>query len=273
MKCEAKSFTMNGAVTKLLSESRIFRNYTIAFRKLSGLSLHLRPIEAPLLPRGGAARQKWSCAVLGQPTCGCKSCAKGFERTAGDGLSGQTMRCGCGCCGAVVPIRSGRDVVALLQVASSSKAKSSFSPAVTTKERKYRAALQLAEIFSEQLSGLCNQMLVQKQSGESQGIIRAKDFIAQHSSESISSGRVAKELHLSRSYFCNLFKKNTGLTFTEYLSRARIEHVKKLLLNQKMRVSEIAFQTGFQSLTHFNRVFRKVTGQSPTDYRQRLLTA
>lgn len=181
------------------------------------------------------------------------------------------MRCGCGCCGAVVPIRSGRDVVALLQVASSSGAKSPFRPGTNPKERKHRAAIQLAGIFTDQLSGLCNQMLVQKQSGESPIIIRAKDLIALHSSESISSGRVAIELRLSRFYFCNLFKKNTGLTFTEYLSRLRVEHVKKLLLNLNMRVSEIAFQTGFQSLTHFNRAFRKVTCQSPTEYRVRVL--
>lgn len=45
---------MNGAVTKLLSESRIFRNYTKAFRELSGLSLYLRPIEAAVLAHGGA---------------------------------------------------------------------------------------------------------------------------------------------------------------------------------------------------------------------------
>ena len=161
--------------------------------------------------------------------------------------------------------------MALLQVASSSGAESSFSPGANPQERKYRAAIKLAGIFSEQLSGLCNQVLVQKQNGEPPAIIRAKDFIAQHSSESISSTRVAKELHLSRFYFCNLFKKNTGLTFTEYLSRVRVEHVKKLLLNLNMRVSEIAFQTGFQSLTHFNRVFRRITGQSPTVYRERLL--
>ena len=261
---------MNGAVTKLLSESRIYRNYAKAFRELSGLSLYLRPIDPQVLPHSAAARQKWSCAMLGQPTCRCKSCAKGFERLVAV-LGARRMRCGCGCCGAIVPVRSGRDVVALLQVSPASGAERLSSPAVNSKERKYRAALQLAVIFSEQLSGLCNQMLVQKQSSESPVIIRAKDFIAQHSSESISSGRVANELHLSRFYFCNLFKKNTGLTFTEYLSRLRVEHVKKLLLNPNMRVSEIAFQTGFQSLTHFNRIFRKVTGQSPTEYRERLL--
>ena len=67
-----------------------------------------------------------------------------------------------------------------------------------------------------------------------------------------------------------MFKRSTGVTVTEYLTRVRIERVKELLLNPNLRISEIAFQTGFQSLTHFNRVFLKLTGQSPTEYRVRL---
>src|SRR6266542_416955 len=265
---------MNAAVTKLLSGSRIYRGYRKAFRELSGLPLFLRPIERTLLPCVGPARQKWSCAVLGQPSCGCKSCAKSFERiAAGNVAREQTMRCGCSCCGAAMPIRLGNDIVALLQIGSAKSAENSRTPAVKSKERKHRAALKLAGIFAEQLAGLSNAMLVQKQSGEPPFVSRAKDFIAQHYSERISSGQVAKELHLSRFYFCNLFKKNTGLTFTEHLSLVRVEHVKKLLLNPNRRVSEIAFQTGFQSLTHFNRVFLKLTGLSPTAFRERLLKA
>ena len=74
----------------------------------------------------------------------------------------------------------------------------------------------------------------------------------------------------TRFYFCRLFKSGTGLTFTAYLARVRIERVKELLLrNPNLRVSEIAFETGFQSLTHFNRLFVKLTGEPPTEYRQR----
>lgn len=124
-------------------------------------------------------------------------------------------------------------------------------------------------IFAEQLGGLSDQLVVQKQSTESPTVSRAKEFIAQHYSEEISSARVAKELHLSRFYFCKLFKSGTGLTFTEYLVRVRIERVKELLRNPNLRISEIAFQTGFQSLTHFNRLFAKLTGESPTEYRKR----
>jgi hypothetical protein len=62
------------------------------------------------------------------------------------------------------------------------------------------------------------------------------------------------------------------LGFTEFISRTRIEKARNFLLNPNLRISEIGFETGFQSLTHFNRVFRKIAGQSPTEYRGRLST-
>jgi AraC-like DNA-binding protein len=53
----------------------------------------------------------------------------------------------------------------------------------------------------------------------------------------------------------------------------RVEKAKNLLLNPNLRISEIAYEVGFQSLTHFNRVFKRVVGQSPTDYRAELPNA
>ena len=67
--------------------------------------------------------------------------------------------------------------------------------------------------------------------------------------------------------YLNLAPFGTGLTFTEYLGRVRIEKANTLLLNPHLRISEIAYDVGFQSLTHFNRVFRQIFGQSPTAFR------
>jgi AraC-like DNA-binding protein len=67
-----------------------------------------------------------------------------------------------------------------------------------------------------------------------------------------------------------MFKKSTGLTFTDYLARVRVEKVRNLLLNPHKRISEAAFEAGFQSLSQFNRVFRRVAGEAPTTYRDRL---
>ena len=74
---------------------------------------------------------------------------------------------------------------------------------------------------------------------------------------------MAKAVNTSTFYFCKMFKKVTGINFTDYLSRVRIEKSKNLLLNPNLRVSEIAFEVGFQSLTHFNRVFKKILASRP----------
>ena len=66
------------------------------------------------------------------------------------------------------------------------------------------------------------------------------------------------------------YNSTGGLTFTDYLARTRIEKVKNLLRNPHKRISEVAYEIGFQSLSQFNRVFRRVAGKSPTVWRAKL---
>jgi AraC-like DNA-binding protein len=101
-------------------------------------------------------------------------------------------------------------------------------------------------------------------------VIRAKEFIEEHQSDDLSLTDVARAVNASTFYFCKVFKKTTGINFTDYVSRVRIEKAKNLALNPNLRISEIAFEVGFQSLTHFNRVFKRITGMSPTQYRAQL---
>jgi AraC-like DNA-binding protein len=101
-------------------------------------------------------------------------------------------------------------------------------------------------------------------------VSRAKLYITEHQNEEISLRQVATSVNTSAFYFCKMFKEATGLTFTDYLARLRIEKVKNLLLNPHKRISEVAYEVGFQSLSQFNRVFRRVTGQAPTVWRAKL---
>jgi len=98
----------------------------------------------------------------------------------------------------------------------------------------------------------------------------ARQFIQEHQADKLTLTAVAKAANTSTFYFCKLFKKTTGMHFTEYLSQVRVEKVKSLMPNSNLRISEIAYGAGFQSLTHFNRVFKRITGQSPSDYRMKL---
>ena len=116
-----------------------------------------------------------------------------------------------------------------------------------------------------------NQVFIQRENAEPPVIAKARASSRNIRPRNLSLSQVAKAVNMSSYYFCKMFKKVAGINFTDYVARVRIEKSKNLLLNPNLRVSEIAFEVGFQSLTHFNRVFKKILGQSPTDYRAQLL--
>jgi AraC-like DNA-binding protein len=90
--------------------------------------------------------------------------------------------------------------------------------------------------------------------------------------EHLSLATVAQASGASVFHFCKVFKRTTGLKFTDYVTRVRLEDAKTQLLNPSRRISEIAYDVGFQSLTQFNRMFKRVFGQSPTEFREHLGT-
>jgi AraC-like DNA-binding protein len=98
-------------------------------------------------------------------------------------------------------------------------------------------------------------------------IWRARQFIHEHSDEGLSLTKVAKSVHISPNYLSERFKEVTGINFVDYIARTRTEKARELLENSNLRISEIAFAVGFQSLSQFNRVFKKLSGKSPTQFR------
>ena len=168
-------------------------------------------------------------------------------------------------CDTAVPVQVGDRVIGFLQTGQEA-----YFGARVVSQKQHDSAIKLLGIFAQHLSLLSNQMVVKQENSEPPVITRAKEYIHEHQTEEISLGQVAKAVNTSTFYFCKMFKKFTGINFTDYLSRLRIEKSKNLLLNPNLRVSEIAFEVGFQSLTHFNRVFKRILGQSPTEYRSQL---
>jgi AraC-like DNA-binding protein len=101
-------------------------------------------------------------------------------------------------------------------------------------------------------------------------IWKARQFIDKHSDEELSLKQVAKAVNMSPNYLSEKFKQVTKVNFVSYIARMRYEKSRALLQNVDLRISEIAFATGFQSLSQFNRVFKKLSGKSPTEYRAAL---
>ena len=93
------------------------------------------------------------------------------------------------------------------------------------------------------------------------------DYIIKHIHEPLSVQRLADYTHMVPQSFCRWFKKNTGHSFVSFVQHTRIEIVCSALVSGNTPIQEIAFSTGFESISHFNRVFRKLKGMSPRAYR------
>lgn len=100
------------------------------------------------------------------------------------------------------------------------------------------------------------------------GIGRALTFVNDHLTEPMSLSHVAEEARLSRFHFCRLFRRLVGISFREYVHALRIDRAKILLADQGQTVTEVAYRTGFNDLSHFDKVFNRVVGVSPTAYRR-----
>lgn len=102
---------------------------------------------------------------------------------------------------------------------------------------------------------------------ESVDIWKARQFIKQYSDEEISLTKVAKAVNISPTHLSEKFRQVTGVNFVDYVARTRFDKACELLADGDLRISEIAFEVGFQSLSQFNRVFKKFSGKSPSAYR------
>ena len=280
-----------------LSRSKIYQDYERAFSEATRLPLSLRPVEVWNTSHRGKKHENPFCALVSNSSRSCAACLDvQHQITETDGDKPRTVTCFAGLSDTAVPIHLGLKTIGYLQTGQillrmPSKAQfqriarqllewganfdmiqleeAYFQSRVLTTPQ-YQAMVKLLEIFAQHLSTLSNQIALQEANAEPPIIHRAKEFIENHKSDAISLSEVARALNVSTFYFCKLFKKATGINFTEYLSRVRIEKAKNLLLNPNLRVSEIAYEVGFQSLTHFNRVFLRIVGRSPTAYRDAL---
>lgn len=102
-------------------------------------------------------------------------------------------------------------------------------------------------------------------------IWKARNYIREKGEDGLSLKKVAEAVNISPNYLSEKFKRVTGENFVAYITRHRIEKARDLLRDPKIRISEIAFAVGFESLSQFNRSFKKLTRESPSQLRMRLL--
>ncbi len=280
-----------------LAQSQIYLGYERAFGDATGLPLTLRTPDAWQVAQKDNPHQNPFCALMAAQSRSCAACLQMQQELSEKATDAPvTATCFAGLSDSAVPVKLGDQVIGYLQtgqVALRPPTQSGFKKVRArldelkvpgdreameaawlksrhVSRRQYEGAVQLLSSFAEQLSNASNQIALRQANAEPPAITRAKTFITEHLAEDLSLGDVAKAVNMSRFYFCKTFRKATGLNFTDYVARLRIERAKELLINPNLRVSEIAYEVGFQSLTHFNRVFRRIVGKAPTTYRGKL---
>ncbi|WP_171691677.1 response regulator transcription factor [Paenibacillus germinis] len=87
-------------------------------------------------------------------------------------------------------------------------------------------------------------------------------------SKSYRMEQVASQVGYSMPYFSTMFKKTTGRTFTQYIMELRINKAKQMISTTNLRTNEIAERVGLENYRHFNKIFKRIVGMNPSDYRQ-----
>lgn len=283
-----------GQLIETLSRSETFQDYARAYSEVVGMPLALRPVETWQLPFHGKRKENPFCAQMAGNSHTCAACLQLQEQLGQDARHKPAIRtCAFGLCEIAVPVKLGQQTIGFLQTGQVLRRKpttASFQRAVArakklgvdignqTSKRAFfntpvvlpgtlAAVSGLLTIFADHIARKSNELTLQAANGEPPFITRAKQFIYDHYTDDLSLRIISENVNTSRFYFCKQFRKVTGLSLTQFISRVRIEKAKNLLLNRNLRVSEIAFEIGFQSLTHFNRAFKKINGQSPSAYR------
>ena len=287
----------NGKLIETLARSEMFQNYERAYAEATGMPMTLRPVETWQLPFRGRRNENAFCALMAEKSHTCAACLQLQGKLAQDAMNEPATRtCAYGLCETAVPVKLGPQTIAYLQtgqVMREAPTETSFQRAVeqarklgveigneptkrayfgtpVASQGKLDSVSNLLAIFADHLAMKSNQLVVQAESLEPPIIAKAKQFVRDHYTEDLSLGQVASAVNTSVFHFCKLFRKWSAVTFTEFVSRTRVEKAKNLLLNPNLRSSEIAFAVGFQSLTHFNRMFKQIAGETPTDFRGRL---
>lgn len=111
--------------------------------------------------------------------------------------------------------------------------------------------------------------LRKRQVSESRLLVeRGASYIQNHLQQNLSVADCAKAVHLSPSYFSNLFKKEMGVTLAQYITHCRMEKAKELVL-EGMQVQDIAGSLGYEDRPYFTELFKKHTGMTPTEFRMK----
>lgn len=299
--------TGSGGLFQQVSQSETMANYRAAFEQATGLPLWM---ESPVDPDAGAPLSAVDCpSDKINPFCQkifwtdapCQACVDAHSLlAAAPGEKASTIKCFAGLQVTAVPVWLGPRVLGYLRTgqvfAGPSKTgdfervaavlrledgfreidlemlRELFLTAPAIDSDRYVGLVQLLVFFSEQLSALAERLLRACHADQPEAVKKACAHMRRHFDREITLEELSRAAGVSAHHLCAVFKEATGVTMIEYLNRERILQAKKRLLSRYARISEVALDVGFGSLSQFNRCFAKYAGESPTEYRRRVLS-
>ncbi|HKJ33377.1 MAG TPA: helix-turn-helix domain-containing protein [Balneolales bacterium] len=289
-------FELSKKLINELINTQIFKDYEQAFEETTQLPLKIRAIGDRSASAKHSDLQNPFCTYLKKNHANCHICQSMQKKLTEDGfVNTNSDICFAGLHESAVPLQVGNEIIGFLQtgqvfldedrenkldhlannlskfgidVEKEPEMEELYLDTKVLSTKHFNAIIKLLEVFAQHLSTILNEKVIQQNEEEPPRIKKAKRYIQENIDQDLSLGDVASSVNWSAYYFSRMFKKATGINFVDYLSRVRIEQAKHMLLNPHLNVSEIAYEVGFQSITHFNRVFRKLTGESPSDFRR-----
>jgi AraC-like DNA-binding protein/ligand-binding sensor protein len=297
MKRETKASDTSGSpVVDGMLRSKLYRDYRRAFTRATGLPLELHAPDEMKVHRPATVKAAPFCTLMAKANASCAACyALQMELEEKAQLEAKTIKCFAGLCETEVPVRVGENVIAFLhtghilldrpdkahfnQVAEElirwgthvdlKQAEEAYFATRVISQPHYKSLVQLLAIFAEHLATSGGQLTLRQNRSEPSSVSRARKIIDLQSQDEVSLGQVAKLVNVSANYFSELFHKTTGIRFVDYVARVRIEKAKTMLSDSRARISEVAYDVGFKSLSQFNRAFKKFAGVAPKGYRAR----
>jgi AraC-like DNA-binding protein/quercetin dioxygenase-like cupin family protein len=131
-------------------------------------------------------------------------------------------------------------------------------------------ALQLMARSSEAASLNINHLSLEVKPQDHQRMDAVNKFVEENFRHSVSLEEVAGKVSMSEEAFCRFFKKLNHRTFFEFLNEYRVMHACKLFSDAHLNIADVSFESGFNNMSHFNKQFKTVTGETPTAYRKKL---
>lgn len=179
----------------------------------------------------------------------------------------------------VRPVQSGANVYHILkalqqQIGSVSQiiyANEEIGSLLSSYERRLQTCFQWAEyekLFSGMATDLTDMLIRQREQRESKPISYARNIIRERFREQLTLDQISSELGLSPAYLSAMFKKETGITISQYITDFRIEEAKRLLVTTNDPIARIAEMVGYHDAKYFSRIFKSTVGLKASEYRR-----